>query len=489
MSNQTKASGSFLCIELLKSFSKKELQQFNQFINSPYFNTDVKLIQLFEYIEKKVLNKVFTEELQSKVYAKIFNEKLSKVLEEKKKKALRTKLSKLNQLAHQFLVIERLRENQNFFNDLLYYDLLERKQFKAFQLRINRDKKRLSHKVCAELQDFEHIYKIELHQLEYLFDSGKIYKNLNYDFDDILQKIDTEYLVKKLSILVTIFSDNLLKNKYEKYDKSLQMIEQLFLFNEKHPKVTLLYEVIMFLRNPNNYCYKNLLNLLDKYKNQIPSHELKSFYQIISNYFSQELRKGNQALEKDFTEIYFLLDNQNLLLENKIMPVIKLKNIVVRMCKSGYFNKAKYFLNKYIMYLKKEYVESLNKLCLSFISYYQKDYSKALDNIIHIDNINPMIESNQRILLMKIYFDRDKTYSEKTERLYRSTEKFFIDNKSLPYEHKKSWKNFTQILINLYRFKHNEGRMTSPKLRKKLEQQEYNADKKWLLEKMDELKP
>lgn len=489
MSNQTKAKASFLCIELLKSFSKKELQQFNQFINSPYFNTDVKLIQLFEYIEKKVLNKEFTEELQSKVYAKVFNEKLSKVLEEKKKKALRTKLSKLNQLAHQFLVNERLNGNQNAFNDLLFACLLDKKQFDAFQLLLKRDRKRLAQKERKENQDFEHVYKIEMHELYHLFDSDKIYKKIDYQFEDILYKLDVQYLVKKLSLLVTIFSDKLLVSKFDKYDMKLKSMEELLKLpkTKNQPNIVVLLEAIRFLRCPNIGYYQNLLDFLDQNKNRIPLNELKSYYSIITNYFSQEIRKGNSYYEKDFPNIYFRLDDQKLLLTNNVMPAIKLKNIIGRMCKTKHFDKAYYFIEKYTPYVKKEYQGSIKKLCLSYIFYYKKDYNKALDYIIQVNSVNSNIEFNHRVLMMKIYYEIDKDYSEKTERFYRSAEKFFIHNKQIPVENKKACKNFTQILINLYRFKHNEGRMTLDKLRKKLEQQEYNADKKWLLEKMAEL--
>ena len=490
MSNQTKAKASFLCIELLESFSKKELQQFNQFINSPYFNTDVKLIQLFEYIEKKVLNKVFTEELQSKVYAKIYNEKLSKVLEEKKKKALRTKLSKLNQLAHQFLVVENLFENSNFFNDRLYETLLEKKQYKAFNFLFKKDKKRLELKDRKENSDIDHLYKIEIHRLYYLHDSDEMYSKLQYDFENVFYKLDTLYLTKKLALLITIFSDKLLTEKYRKYYLSLNIIENMFKEMKSHPKVRIHLSFLKFLRNPQNYSYKNILQLISQNQAQIPLNELKSYYSIILNYFSQEIRKGNLSLNKDFTETYLLMDSQNLFIaSNNIIPAVKLKNIVVRMCKSSYFDKACYFIEKYIPFIRKEDQIGMKNLCLAYVNYYQKDYEKALGHIIRVNSINSTIESNYRGLMMKIYYERDKEYSEKTERLYRTTEKFFIDNKLLSTENRKAYKNFTQILINLYRFKHNEGRMTSPKLRKKLEQQEYNADKKWLLEKMDELKP
>lgn len=490
MSSQTKANAPFLCIELLESFSKKELKQFNQFISSPYFNTDIKLIQLFELIIKEVLNKAFTEALQYKVYSKVFDEKNENILDKKEKKILRTKLSKLNQLLHQFMVTERLKKKKNVFNDLLFTCLLHKRQFNAFEVLFKRDEKRLFQIQRKETEHFEQAHKIKVHYLNYMFDSDKIYKCSNYNFEDVLHSLDLQYIIKKLKLIVTIYSDNILSSENEISNVFFKM--KIIILDipsiKNHPYVSILLGVINFLQVSDQLNYIKLQRLLKQNQHQIPLQELKTFYLLISNYYISELRKGNTTFENDFTQLYLLLDNQNLLLTQSIMPAIKLKNIVVRMCKSNHFNQASYFIEKYLPFVEREHQNSIEKLCLSYISYYQKKLRNALDHIIRVESVNPIIECNIRILIMKIYFETDKDYSEKTERLYRSAEKFFKENKSLPSKQKISWKNFTQILINLYRFKHNEGKMTIEKLQTKLEQQEYNADKKWLLEKMDELK-
>lgn len=488
--NQTKTIALFLCIELLESFSKKELQKFNQFVNSPYFNTDIRLINLFNTLKKEVLHKPFTDEQHAKVYKKVFERKRIKELNEIEKKSLRTKLSKLNQLAQQFLVIESIRENQNSFNDHLLKCLLDKRNFNAFNTLLKREKKRLAAKQRKETDDFEHLYRVEVHYVEYLFLSGSLYKKSQYQFNDVIGKLDIQYLIKKLSLFMAFFSNKLVKSNQSIDSTTLSVTNDLLKLPRYtiEPYLNILNATNNFLQEFSIKSYHNILFLINKYGNSIPLADLKGIYIVILNYLYREIKKGNIDCEKDLVKLYISMDDRNLLLEENLMPVIKLKNITHGMCKNNYLDKAIYFIEKYTPFVRKEDRKSVNSFCLAIVYFYQKDYEKALDHCIQMTSVNQTLETNYRTLVMKIYYERDQSYSEKTERFYRSAEKFFNDNKSLSVLNKKSYKNFTQILINLYRFKHKEGRMTIEKLETKLEQQDYNIDKKWLLEKIQELK-
>jgi len=72
---------------------------------------------------------------------------------------------------------------------------------------------------------------------------------------------------------------------------------------------------------------------------------------------------------------------------------------------------------------------------------------------------------------------------------FRSTEKFFREDKSLPVIDKKGYINFIKILIKIYRLRHNVN-ATKAKLvsiKEELNDQKVNCDKRWLLEKIQEL--
>jgi len=466
--NQKQETSNFLSIDLLKSFSKKEL--------------DLKLIRLFEVVKNKVLKTDFNDLMQDKVYQFVFEKSKNSSLDKDEKKTLRAKLSKLNQLAHQFLVVEHLNDNRHCFNNQLYKTLIEKRQFSSFLTLMKRDKKQLSLKKRKDFRDFEHLYKIELLYLDYLFLCGKLFNNKENNITSVMRTFDVYYLQSKMTYYMatlgffnkSLFKFSLNKKLYEE----IKGLSNLEIFDDqdilKVSKVA-----INFLEEPDAINYKNLFSMLLEKDQIIPISDLKSYYQNILNYLIEGIKKGNVNLEKDLVDLYFILDEKELLLDEGLMSTIKLKNIIGRLCKSNNFEEAVYFTEKYNTYTRLKDRKSIYNHCHATIAFYKEDYEYALERLLEVEKIsNLSIEINHRLLIMKIYFEQDKHYCEKTERYYRSAEKFFSDNKLLSAHNKKSYKNFTQILINLYRLKHNEGRMTIEKLKQKLEEQDYNIDRK-----------
>lgn len=489
--SQKYEKSSFLCIELLKSFSKKELQKFNLFINSPYFNTDLKLVRLFNIIENKVLKTEFSDQLQIQVYQFVFEKAENSTLGKDEKKTLRAKLSKLNQLAHQFLVLENINDDQNCFNDRLYKSLLNKNQLNSFLTIFNRDKKRLDSKNRKDAKDLEHLYKIEKHYLEYLFLSGKLHDYKENNIIAVLYNLDVFYLQNKLShYLESIVYQQNSSLQYSLNKKLFEAIRNLLNLTEFNEEISLmvLKKSVAFIENSNLSNYNSYFTMLQKNQSKISKDNLKGYYQLLLNFLVKEIKKGNIAFEKELIKLYLSMDQENLLIDEGLISPIKLKNIIARFCKSKNFKEAVYFTKKYSENVRQEDRKSVYHYCLAMIAFYQNEYQEALKYLLEVEEINITLETNYRLLMMKIYFEQDKNYSDRTERYYRSAEKFFIDNKLLSTENKNSYKNFTYILINLYRLKHNEGKMTIEKLTQKLELQNYNIDKKWLLEKIEELK-
>lgn len=70
--SQTRIS---LLIELLKTFSAKELTAFTKFVESEYFNENKKLVLLLKKIKRYALTtEKFTPEIQLKVYEDTYSE-------------------------------------------------------------------------------------------------------------------------------------------------------------------------------------------------------------------------------------------------------------------------------------------------------------------------------------------------------------------------------------------------------------------------------
>jgi len=110
--NKTRNTRPVLCIELLNTFSKKEVGDLEEVIACRYFNTDRYVIKLLDVLRKSVLNKrTFTEEVECKVYQKVFDDLPApkRTLDKKQKGLLNAKMNVLLRLAEQFLSIETMK--------------------------------------------------------------------------------------------------------------------------------------------------------------------------------------------------------------------------------------------------------------------------------------------------------------------------------------------------------------------------------------------
>jgi len=89
---------------------------------------------------------------------------------------------------------------------------------------------------------------------------------------------------------------------------------------------------------------------------------------------------------------------------------------------------------------------------------------------------------------MKAYYDLDEDFSERTERILLSFMAFIKQNRIISAVNKQGYINFTKTLHSLYRIKHNVGKRSLEYIEDRLHNYERTNDKKWLLEKIDELK-
>lgn len=476
-----------VCISLLKAFSEKELAGFSLFIANQYFNSDKSIPKLLNLLKKNVIRyDLFDQAQENKLYASVFNENIDNLpLTAKQKSRLNSKYNTLTRLAERFLYINAIENDKSVKNKLLYKELLNKKQYALFNRHINKEKKLLESQDKIDLEYHNNALVVEEAILDYAHQTGNLgevnLQDLNYQYD-------VNYILNKLGLYITMLSNELVYEK--KYDKtSMQIVLNLIRLSEyqNHALINLNNSTVNLIIQQNSIAFKKLLASLDKQWEEITKDELNGFYNVSINYCAQQLRKGENTY-KDMFDIYKVMHEKDLLVEGNILPESKLKIIVAVCCRTKEFEWAKKIINQYQQYIRKPIRKSLSHLHYGALAFYQKDYNMALHHFIRVDNIDINHDVNCRVLMMKSHYEVDKEYDERTVQIFRSTEKYFYENKALTSHSKKAHRNFIRILINLYRIKHFATKMTKERLREKLEQQDLNIDKNWLVQKIDELK-
>ncbi len=468
-------------IGLLESFSRKEIEGFTQFISCSYFNTNRHVIELLDVLRRRILHKgLSNSSVQDRVLNLLSGNMSAK--KETQKAMLRVRIGILTQLAEQFLVIASLETEAACKNELLYKQLLKRKQFSILNRRINQFRKEADVEI-KDIPYYHHQYKAENGILDYFYQSGQWIQQDNLSI--LNRQLDLYYLLSKMKLHITALSFMEISSQ-KKYDfsdiEALQHMLNLPFYKEA-PLVKIYQAIIELIRLKDYHTYLELLGLLDKYRSQLSDNDMNSAYIVATNFCTHQIKSGKPEYYHQLFELYQMMDDKNLLLEGNFIPIGKLKNIVSVSCRVGVFERAVYFIEKYTSFLRKEIRNNVRNFNLGAIAFYKKDYQTAADYLYQIDNISLSYDTSRRMMLVKSYYEIDKSYKETTVRVFRSMEKFIKEHRQLTSKDKMAYKNFVRILINLYRIRHGVTTTKIKRVREKLENQHVNSDKQWLLEK------
>ena len=473
-------------IDLLNNFSEKEIIGLSAFVNCTHFNTDKYVVRLLEVLKREVLGKTFEGEMRLRVYEKVFSEKVpAKGWTEDQRKLMSAKLTGLTRLAERFLAIEALEENQVYRSDLVYQKLLEKRQYALFQRKMKQEEKILAAQAEKDLTHHSRCDVLEKSRLDYLHQTGKIYQKNN--ISEMLHHSNMRYFLQQLNLYVTVLSlEQISDNEFDKssLDIALQLLD-LPQYADA-PMLQVYKATIHLMKTPNDVTCHILLDLLAQHAAHIPKSDLNGFYSTVTNFYIRQILIG-QASYRDLFEVYRVMESHDLLVEEGFVPAGKLKNVIIAACRVSEFEWSKNILEKYKPLIRSSVRKSVCHFTVGVIAFYRKDYDTAIHHFIRVENVNNDYDLNSRTMIMKSHYENDKDFDNRTVQIFRINEKFFKENKYLPYKRKRGYKNFCQILINLYKFRHRSTKMTLESIKEKLEKQDVNSDRNWLLEKIKAL--
>lgn len=478
-----------IVINLLNSFNEIEKERLMTFLSNDYFNRDTSLPILLQSLIKhtKGENQISIETLHE-IYLSIFSDRIDKSLSKKQKNAFDIKMSVLLQKMKRFLVVENLENHPAVERKILYQSLLDKQQLNLCYRQIKKDKKALQSNRAKDLTYFETAYEIENAYMNYLHAQGVFTKNI--DYNKIVEYLDASYLLKKLQLHSTALSISRVFRALQYDFSTIEHVKELLFSNnyEQQVYIRIYQQIIQLMNHDDDQVYFDLLELLKVYEAQINIGSLSDFYNVACNFCIHKIKKGHLNYNQYLFDLYKKMEQKNLLTKNGIMDINKLKNIVPLSCKLGDFEWAAYLVKKHHKNINHSDSKSVYHFNVGVIAFYQSNYQNAIYHFIRVDKVNLLYEINCRMLMVKAHFELDEEYDERTMTIFRTIELYMINNNSLKASQKRGYKNFVRMLINLYKVKYQVGKGTPEKIIDKMNQLEFISDKKWLIEKVHELK-
>ena len=149
--------------------------------------------------EEKIITKqkVMTKQKAIKATKKAAPKKL---LNAQQKASLLAKMTILLRLVEAFLMNEELKENGACKTELLYPQLLKRKQFALFHRNMTKDNKVLTAKTAKDVKDYAQKFRMESEHLLYLHHKELLRTEDN--MPELIESLDVCYLINKLSVFI-----------------------------------------------------------------------------------------------------------------------------------------------------------------------------------------------------------------------------------------------------------------------------------------------
>lgn len=472
-------------INLLKSLSSKEINEFKKFISSPFYTKGRNylpfLIQLLKY-DTGGFENINTHELFNKIYP---GRKFSN-------QTLKNRFSELYKLGEEFLVYLGLEKNTDKKNNLLLKMLLEKKLYNPFESRFKKTVKQLSDEKFDKNKVFNMSLFIDLNT-EFLKERNKMeilynqyYNNsqfnlcyyfinlFEYGVEFSLQEYDNrKYATNIIVDFLKSLKINDLMNSFSQSD--------LYIF-----KFTAMYYYLYkAYENPDSEEYYFLSKkLFDEV-----SSEIKEGFktQILNNMIYYCIRKQNEGIKKFQYELFNLYNeklNQGLFsdLREKVYLINGFRDYVYIGIAVKEYKWVDNFIKKYSKELPAKFKDDEIKLSYAKVFFSNSHYEKSLLSLVNIKTSNYLQYTDSSILKLCCYYELEK-YEEAFLELDKL--KHYIRNhKEIPEIHLDHISNFIVCYQKLIKIFTQPDKKEIGYLEKEINKSKLISKREWLLDKI-----
>jgi hypothetical protein len=463
-----------------------ELNRFDKFVHSPYFNQNKAMVALLElfipFLKGKHQGELSKKEAWDRIYpGKAFND---------------TRFRKLNsdllKLFEQFLAQETYESNPLHQASYLVESISDRKIEKLYNTVVS-SVKRLSNRQLEKSSSF-YYYQYQLEKNQYNLTSEfekKFKKKTKYstlNIEEIAKNLDIFYLGEKLKLYCTLLS---WKNVFN-LDTDLLFMEEIIKHVEKinysnFPPIAMYYQVFKTYSDPDNVeHYYALRELIKSDIDQFPPEEAKDIYGAAQNFCIRMINRGKKDFLKENLDLYKEAINRGILFYNEELSPTTFRNIVISAVNLNEFEWAENFIHTHQDKLSEKHRENAVTFNMARLFWYKRDYPKVIEYLRNVVFDDMIYELNSKSMLIATYYETEEI--DPLESLLESFKTFLFRNKkNIPEKRYKTYIQYIKYVKNLLKIIPGDKKAIQS-LKTKIEASNQGITKKWLLEKVEELK-
>lgn len=469
-------------IEIMKSFSPKEIKEFGEYIRSPFFNKNEELIELYEVIKAGLKSSKPGKLEKEYVYKKLFNG--GKYNDGK----MRLLMLNLARLAEGYLVQLNISDELNG-TKLLVNELNKRNLRKNFEKSIKRFEELTGQMEFKDILYFYNRYVIA-GEKDIFYSRERRMLNVKDAPDDSLLH-QSEY-VALFFLLVYFDRCTYLLNRYYPVKIDIKNFEGMVKYlSEKYAEdsamLMLKYESLKLMLSDSDEDYFNLKKFALENIKSISKHELYNSVIRMQNFCHDRYHNGNDKFLKEALDLEKVLMAEDAVvpLDTGYLSPVRLKNTIVAALKLKENEWAKEYLEKYKHLVSPEHRDSAYNYCSARLEFEKGNFSGALEKLSFVQNEDLYYKIEIKVFLLKIYYELDM--EGQAMDLCNTFRQFLSNNKLLRDIHIQTNSNFIKLVTRLFRAKNSGNAIEAKLLVNEIGSTQQLVGKDWLIATAEEL--
>jgi len=469
-----------ITVRFLKKLSKKELKGVEAFIKNSYFNPNKDIVKLYQYINQFAPNYSHTDFTAEHAFDAVYpNRTFDGVAHNRLMSKLYTVIKKfIHCLYANSESIETELKVLRFCNER-YRERFENQLKKSRGLI---DKKKGN---CF----YRYTLAVELEVENHL-----AFFPLETNFAESSLALDKYYWLSKLPLFCEMLNRQIITGvEYDisDLDSYLEFIEKIEY--TRFPIIELWYCLIKILKNivckipVEHQDYLKFKKLFFKNKNDLNDVELRNLYIHLKNI----VQRASITDDGYYRELFDLneigLNERLIFIEGQLRPQ-SIKNILNTAIRIGNIQWAKDFLTQYKGVFWQEHAQDILLYSKAMISFHESRHNKALQDLESVTYEEIFFRLGKKTLQTQIYYEAEEL--ESFDKHINNFKVFLSRNKDkIGDGHVQSHRDFIKYINKIaYLIKQDTKKVT--KLKEKISQTSTRLlpEKKWLLDKLNELK-
>lgn len=480
-------------IEILKTFSSAELKSFRLYVNSPVHNTNKNVRKILEIIKRhhplfdsQVLVK---ENLFRKLYPqKTYNDIVMRVL-----------ISDMLRLCEEFLSYREYKKDYISEKKYLLQELMQRKLNTLLNSHIREAECYLERNGNINLLYFLNKSYIEQAKVDSFITADR-------------QEKSTQSVVRQGEFLTDFFIVNGLNLIHEQIEhkevlnkkEKLSVLEIFFAcfdiegfigkLRENQYDYLHIIEIYYLIYRFNNdfqddITYFKLKKLIKENLYRFDNKEKYNLMLALESCAISRIGQENKDPQKELREVYEMMLKKKIFLSSgrKIMQVNLFRNIFLNALIVKKYKEAEKFTGEYSKYLLPDQRTDMMNYAAALLSYERRNFIDALTHIAKVNYSFFVFKYDAKVLMLKIYYELKDFEPALT--MIDSFSHFLTKNRIVTDAYKKQFMGFLKYLRYLIKLNLREGRTGECiRLEQAAKKEGYVINKKWILDKIDELK-